>query len=93
MKVHNGLEGFPKLSNVILTMGTFDGVHYGHRKILKRLLDTAKQNSGCSVVMTFDPHPRSVLFPHQKDLRLLSTISEKVDLMNSIGIEIGRAHV
>ena len=87
MKVHNGLEGFPKLSNVILTMGTFDGVHYGHRKILKRLLDTAKQNSGCSVVMTFDPHPRSVLFPHQKDLRLLSTISEKVDLMNSIGID------
>ncbi|MFM7015465.1 MAG: bifunctional riboflavin kinase/FAD synthetase [Bacteroidota bacterium] len=87
MKVYQGVESFPNLPHVVLTMGTFDGVHYGHRKILKRLLDTAKMNEGTAVVMTFHPHPRAVLFPEQTNLKLLSTVSEKIALLDSIGVE------
>ncbi len=87
MKVYQGLDNFPRLSNIVLTMGTFDGVHYGHRKILKRLMDAAELKNGQSVVMTFNPHPRAVLFPEQINLRLLSTIDEKIELLDSIGIK------
>ena len=87
MKVYYGVDEFPQLNGVVLTMGTFDGVHYGHRKILKRLLDTAKANNGHAVVMTFHPHPRTVLFPDQTDLRLLSTVTEKIELLASLGVE------
>ena len=87
MKVYYGVDEFPQLKGVVLTMGTFDGVHYGHRKILKRLLESAKANNGHAVVMTFHPHPRAVLFPDQTDLRLLSTVTEKIELLASLGIE------
>lgn len=87
MKVYYGVDEFPQLKDVVLTMGTFDGVHYGHRKILKRLLESAKANNGHAVVMTFHPHPRAVLFPDQTDLRLLSTVTEKIELLASMGIE------
>lgn len=87
MKVYYGVDEFPQLKGVVLTMGTFDGVHYGHRKILKRLLESAKANNGHAVVMTFHPHPRAVLFPDQTDLRLLSTVTEKIELLASMGIE------
>jgi len=87
MKVYYGVDEFPKLDGVVLTMGTFDGVHYGHRKILNRLIDAAKSINGHAVVMTFHPHPRAVLFPDQKDLRLLSTVTEKIELLASLGIE------
>jgi riboflavin kinase/FMN adenylyltransferase len=87
MKVYYGVDEFPQLKGVVLTMGTFDGVHYGHRKILKRLLESAKVNNGHGVVMTFHPHPRTVLFPDQTDLRLLSTVTEKIELLASLGIE------
>jgi riboflavin kinase/FMN adenylyltransferase len=87
MKVYYGVDEFPQLRGVVLTMGTFDGVHYGHRKILKRLLESAKVNNGHAVVMTFHPHPRTVLFPDQTDLRLLSTVTEKIELLASLGIE------
>jgi len=87
MKVYYGVDEFPKLDGVVLTMGTFDGVHYGHRKILNRLIDAAKSINGHAVVMTFHPHPRAVLFPDQTDLRLLSTVTEKIELLASLGIE------
>ena len=87
MKVYYGVDEFPQLKGVVLTMGTFDGVHYGHRKILKRLIDSAKANNGHAAVMTFHPHPRAVLFPNQTDLRLLSTVTEKIELLASLGIE------
>ncbi len=87
MKVYQGLNNFPHLSNIVLTMGTFDGVHYGHRKILKRLMDAAELKNGHSVVMTFNPHPRAILFPEQFNLRLLNTIDEKIELLDSIGIQ------
>lgn len=70
----------------IATIGTFDGVHIGHRKILKKLITAAKKNKLESVVLTFFPHPRMVL---QKDagIKLLNTIDERIDILRKIGID------
>ncbi|MGB0524822.1 MAG: bifunctional riboflavin kinase/FAD synthetase [Flammeovirgaceae bacterium] len=87
MQTHFGLENIQKLANAIVTSGTFDGVHIGHQKILARLSEVAKQASGESVVLTFWPHPRLVLFPDQTDLRLLSSLQEKMDLLGQYGID------
>ena len=77
MKIYNGLDEFKKLNFAVVTSGTFDGVHFGHQKILRRLDEITKKNGGESVLLTYWPHPRLVLFPHQ-ELFLLSSIEEKV---------------
>lgn len=86
MKVYHSLEEFKKLDNAIVTTGTFDGVHIGHKAILKRLVEFAKKEEGESVLITFFPHPRMVL---QKDLsiKLLNTVSEKISLLSKTGID------
>jgi riboflavin kinase/FMN adenylyltransferase len=76
----------------VVTSGTFDGVHVGHQKILGRLHEHTQQliQQGLkaeSVVITYHPHPRLVLFPQQTDLRLLSTLDEKIELMEKHGID------
>ncbi|MFT6167053.1 MAG: riboflavin kinase/FMN adenylyltransferase [Vicingaceae bacterium] len=86
MKVYKGLEEFEKLKNAIVTTGTFDGVHQGHRKILNRLIEVAKKNKGESVLITFFPHPRMVLQP-DSDLKLINTIDEKIELLREVGID------
>ena len=86
MKVYKGLEEFEKLKNAIVTTGTFDGVHQGHRKIVNRLIGVAKKNKGESVLLTFFPHPRMVLQP-DSDLKLINTIDEKIELLREVGID------
>ncbi len=81
MKVYKGLDEFKKLDFAIVTSGTFDGVHFGHQKILQRLREITKKNGGESVLLTYWPHPRLVLFPDQ-ELHLLSSIEEKADLLS-----------
>lgn len=73
----------------VVTAGTFDGVHYGHRKILEQLKQVARKTGGNSVVITYDPHPRQVL-PHRAgdDVRILSTLEEKIELLDAEGIDI-----
>lgn len=72
----------------VATIGTFDGVHLGHQKLLYQL-KTAKQTLGLqTVVLTFDPHPRKILFPEQTDLKLLSLTNEKLDLLKSYGVDV-----
>lgn len=71
----------------ILTVGTFDGVHRGHKKILERVVSEAKTLKGESVVLTLHPHPRKVLFPEDRALFFLNTIDEKVELLKNIGIK------
>jgi riboflavin kinase/FMN adenylyltransferase len=72
----------------VATIGTFDGVHLGHQKLLKQL-NNAKQTLGLqTVVLTFDPHPRKVLFPEQTDLKLLSLTNEKLDLLKNYGVDV-----
>ena len=86
MKVYRGLEEFEKLDNAVMTTGTFDGVHQGHRKILDRLMEVAKKSNGESVLLTFFPHPRMVLQP-ESDLKLINTIDEKIELLRKEGID------
>lgn len=86
MKVYYELKNF-KATNSVVTIGTFDGVHLGHRKVLSRLKDIANERNGESVVFTLFPHPRLVLNPNEKNLRLLTTLEEKITLFEYIGID------
>jgi len=87
MKVFTSLEQLPRIENLVLTIGTFDGVHLGHSHIIKRIVDKAKSINGKSGVMTFHPHPRMVLQPEYSGLHLLSTIAERASLMANLGLD------
>jgi riboflavin kinase / FMN adenylyltransferase len=86
MQVHFGLSDFQALPHAVVTSGTFDGVHLGHRKILQRLTEVAQQRQGKSVVITFHPHPRAVI-ASEKPVKLLSTLDEKIELLAQNGID------
>lgn len=86
MKIHRDLNSF-YAQNPVLTVGTFDGVHLGHRKIIARLIDLAKSINGESVIFTFDPHPRKIVSPSESNLRLLTTLNEKIELFDQSGID------
>jgi len=86
MKIYRGIEEFRKSGNAIVTSGTFDGVHVGHQKILNRLKEIANQNAGETVLLTYWPHPRLVLYPDQP-FHLLSSIDEKALLLEKYGVE------
>jgi riboflavin kinase/FMN adenylyltransferase len=75
------------LTNSIVTIGTFDGVHLGHQKIIKRLVELKQKQGGEIVLFTFDPHPRKVLFPEQKDLKLITTTQEKCEILKLFGVD------
>ncbi len=87
MRIYNNISEITTLQNTIVTIGTFDGVHLGHQKIIKRLLEIKQQQGGETVLFTFAPHPRKVLFPEQKDLRLITTTEEKCELLKQFGID------
>lgn len=87
MKIYEGLQEFGSVSNPVVTSGTFDGVHLGHQKILLRLKEIAKSIGGETVLLTFWPHPRLVLYPKEHNLRLLSTFEEKAKLLRDFGID------
>ena len=87
MKIYHGLEDFRPVENAVVTSGTFDGVHLGHQQILRRLREIADRINGETVLITFWPHPRLVLFPDQHDLRLLNTFEEKAELLRTFGID------
>lgn len=72
----------------IVTIGTYDGVHLGHQKILARLAALKSSTGLQTVVLTFDPHPRKVLFPGQTDLQLLTTVNEKLELLKKHGVDV-----
>lgn len=86
MKIHRDLTDF-QAKNPVLTIGTFDGVHLGHRKIIAALKEKARMMNGESVVFTFDPHPRKVVSPNEENLRLLTTLDEKIALFEESGID------
>ncbi|MES2629204.1 MAG: bifunctional riboflavin kinase/FAD synthetase [Bacteroidota bacterium] len=87
MKVYHGLDELADIPNPVLTTGTFDGVHLGHRKIIDNLKQVAAENNGETVIFTFYPHPRMVIFPDDNDLELLNTQQEKIDLLARSGID------
>lgn len=86
MKIFNSIQEFDSATKTIVTLGTFDGVHKGHKSILDKLITSSKA-SGCeSVVLTFFPHPRMVL-QQNTDLKLLNTIDEKAALLEKEGVD------
>ncbi|MCA5004811.1 bifunctional riboflavin kinase/FAD synthetase [Sphingobacterium bovistauri] len=87
MKIYRSLEEFEPLENAIVTIGTFDGVHIGHQKILKKLVDCAKETCGETVLLTFFPHPRLILNPNDDSLRLINDIEEKAHQLALCGID------
>ena len=87
MKIYHQLSEFKKLANAVVTIGTFDGVHYGHQKIIKRLCELAKSTGGESVILTFFPHPRMIIDPENQDLKLINTINEKAKILADLGVD------
>ena len=87
MQIHKGLNHLPAFKNAVLTIGTYDGVHFGHQQIIKRLHEIAKEIQGESILLTFDPHPRLVLNPDDDKLKLISTIDEKEELLAPFGLD------
>jgi riboflavin kinase/FMN adenylyltransferase len=87
LKVYNDIIDFKDVKNPVVTTGTFDGVHLGHQKIINRLKDVAREENGETVLITFYPHPRMVLFPEDNDLKLINTQEEKIELLEQYGID------
>ena len=87
MRIFNSIGRLPEFSNTVFTQGTFDGVHLGHQKILKRLKDESEKAGGESVLLTFWPHPRLFLFPEDNELKLLQTLEEKIDQLEKAGVD------
>ena len=86
MKLYNDIADF-HVDTPIITIGSFDGVHLGHHKIIDCLNAVAQQQNGESVIMTFSPHPRLVLYPEENNLQLLTTCEEKTQLLKKAGID------
>ena len=91
MKVISNIDNYHATSACSLTIGTFDGVHVGHREIIQRLVNSAKEKNLLSVVLTFFPHPRIVL---QKDtsIKLIDTLAEKQQLLENLGVDVLIVH-
>jgi riboflavin kinase / FMN adenylyltransferase len=87
LKVYTDIIDFKNVMNPVVTTGTFDGVHLGHQKIISRLKDVAREVNGETVLLTFYPHPRMVLFPEDNDLKLINTQEEKIELLEHYGID------
>lgn len=86
MKLFHSINDFHTTKKTILTLGTFDGVHIGHKKILERITENTENGKYESLVLTFFPHPRMVL-QEKSEIKLLNTISEKTKLLEATGIE------
>lgn len=87
MMVHHDLNQLPAFKNAVITIGSFDGVHQGHQKIIERVRQLSKKVQGECVLITFHPHPRLVVYPKDNSLQLLSTIDEKISLLERFGLD------
>lgn len=87
MNVYNNISELPEFNKAVITIGTFDGLHDGHRKIISQLKEVAKSINGTTVVITFFPHPRHVLSNTENKVFILNTLEEKIALLRTEGIE------
>ena len=86
MRIHRNIDQLPVFKNAVVTIGTFDGVHQGHRQILNQLKEEAARIKGETVIITFHPHPRKVLRSEKPRIQLINTIEEKTELLSNEGI-------
>jgi riboflavin kinase/FMN adenylyltransferase len=87
MRIFEGIESLGEIKNPVVTIGTFDGVHLGHQKIIEQLNLEAAKNGGESVLLTFDPHPRIVLFPENHNVKLIQTLGEKFQVLEKFDLK------
>ena len=87
MKVHYNIEALPVFKNAVITIGTFDGVHMGHRQVIDKLKSEAKAINGETVIITFHPHPRKVVSSTILGIRLINTLQEKIELLAQMDID------
>ncbi|MEL6673420.1 MAG: bifunctional riboflavin kinase/FAD synthetase [Bacteroidota bacterium] len=87
MKVFQSLDAYTAGPHPVATIGTFDGLHQGHKVILRRIIEEAKRLHGESVLISFHPHPRLVLFPENNPLRLLHSLEEKIQMLDEMGLD------
>ncbi|MDP4262096.1 MAG: bifunctional riboflavin kinase/FAD synthetase [Bacteroidota bacterium] len=87
MQVHRDIEKLPAFRNAVVTIGTFDGVHMGHRHVIESLREEAKAINGETVIITFHPHPRKVVSSAILGIRLINTLDEKTELLEQLGID------
>jgi riboflavin kinase/FMN adenylyltransferase len=86
MQIYHHLNDFKKLANAVVTIGTFDGVHLGHQKIIQTLVEKANKINGDAVILTFFPHPRMILHPEDHQLKMINTMAEKASLLEKLGV-------
>ena len=87
MNIYRNIADITRDDKTVVTVGTFDGVHLAHRQILNKVKELAKQNNSRSFVITFEPHPQEVLKNKTPDIKLLTSLGEKLRLLESIGID------
>jgi len=87
MKIYHHIDEFKAVNNAVVTIGTFDGVHLGHRKIIARIKELADEIGGETVILTFFPHPRMILNPEDESIKLINTINEKAALLEQLGVD------
>lgn len=87
MKIYRSISSLKPIANLCITIGTFDGIHLGHKKILDQLKNSAHKIGGESMVITFDPHPRVALGKDAKKLRFITTLEEKIEHLEQMGID------
>ena len=85
MRVHTNSNQLPVFRNAVVTIGTFDGVHTGHRQIINQLKEEARAVDGETVIITFHPHPRKIV--SSKQIFILTTLPEKIALLDKLGID------
>ena len=87
MQVHLDIDRLPAFQNAVITIGTFDGVHMGHRQVISRLKAEAAAVGGETVIITFHPHPRKIVSSAILGIRLINTLEEKTELLEQLGID------
>jgi riboflavin kinase/FMN adenylyltransferase len=87
MRIFKGIESLGEIKNPVVTIGTFDGVHLGHQKIIEQLNLEAEKIGGESVLLTFEPHPRIVLFPENHNVKLIQTLEEKFQVLEKFDLK------
>lgn len=87
MRICSSIDAFPEVGYPVVTVGTFDGVHLGHQKIIKHLKMAANQCGGETALVTFDPHPRSIIYPDSWNLKLINSPARKIELLEKTGID------
>ena len=86
MEVYKNIDALPEFKNAVITIGTFDGVHLGHKQIIEQLLKEAREVAGTPVLITFHPHPKQVIASTQKPISILNSPEEKYELLHDASI-------